>query len=280
MAGGEMLLAKEGVPHSAKYTAATWEWAKLRCADVVLPEGAKAVFFLVNTYMLMYRTINPKKHSLPHMLLHRHLMINHLLAQSNCAQVIEVAAGFSPRGAALSEIPSTRYFEVDLPPVVALKAKILGQSDAGSEVLLRKNFRQVAGDIMEIEFFEKFEMNTSFVISEGLMMYFTRSEQMFIWKKVAEFLSSAGGKYVFDYIPVDVEPNRSAVGKMLHRLRNRYLSPNEDYCYDERDRWQIREDLLESGFRHVEIFESERCAVSWNLPYAKKKTKVLVYECC
>lgn len=267
---------KDNIPVSALYTSATWHWGSLPCADLVMPDGAKSLFRIVNVYMHFYRWVNPKKFSLQHTLLHRHTAINHLLKNARCSQVIEIAAGFSPRGSMVSADEDVCYFEIDMPDVVSLKRKRLANTDYGSAVLKRKNFTLKAGDITKLDFNE-FPQERSFVITEGLMMYFTRDEQMKIWRNIADHINRCGGEYVFDYIPVDDEPPRSALGEMLSRWRLRRQRPT--YSYDERTRSQIADDLRSTGFRNVDAYNSADVARQWQLPYGDTQTRVIVFRC-
>lgn len=278
MAGGEMGRTVAGIPHSAKYTAATWRWGELPYADLLQPAGAPSLFRLVNGYMAFYRTLNPRKHSLRHMLLHRHAIIDRLLQESDCRQVIELAAGFSPRGARVSEQAGIDYYEGDLPNVVALKKWMLGLSAKGSEVLQRNNFHQQICDVTKMQLAESFPCRPSFLITEGLMMYFERTEQIRIWREFAEFIKRCGGAYVFDYIPLDVEPARSAWGQGLHNLKVK-LFGGDDFSYDKRTRFQVADDLYTAGFNKVEIYDSSELAQAWQLPRARTQTRVLVYRC-
>lgn len=279
MASGEMLKNSDGIPHSARYTAATWDWAGFNYAEIVLPKGCRTLFKIVNTYMLLYRLINPAKHSLKYTLLHRHAMINTLLRQSSHRQVIEIAAGFSPRGAATSEMVDIQYFEVDKPNVIEYKTKILQDTALGRSVLSRSNFKQVPGDILQLNYRNKFPNESSLIISEGLMMYFTRDEQLTIWRAIADFVKTTGSLYVFDYIPLDAEPKRSQLGEFLSRLKRHLGTKMSEYCYDERTRWQVRADLLTAGFSQVDICDSKDFASRWRLPYSDKATQVLIYSC-
>ena len=66
--------------------------------------------------------------SLRHGLVQRHVMIDRLVAEARCPQVLELAAGLSRRGAAMSDDPQLRYVEVDLPAVIAHKRKLLART--------------------------------------------------------------------------------------------------------------------------------------------------------
>ncbi len=279
MASGEMSRDKDKIPQSAKYTSATWLWGGLPYAEVTAPKDAMGIFKKVNIYMRLYRLINYRKHSLHHTLLHRHTMINHLFNQGKFSQVVEVAAGFSPRGCALSQDQEIDYYEVDLPDVVRLKRNQLACHAKGSEVLARSNFHQIAKSILDIDFAKDFPHKKSFFITEGLMMYFSRSEQLDIWKNIADFTQQCGGEYVFDYIPLDAVPERSLVGRALHRIKAWFGGDGQGYCYDERTRWDVRDDLLAQGFKDVSVIDSYDTVKSWGLPYSHVKTRVIVYHC-
>lgn len=271
---------RDNIPVSALYTSATWHWGNIPCADLVMPAGAKALFRVVNAYMVFYRWLNPQKFSLQHTLLHRHTAINSLLANANCRQVIEIAAGFSPRGSMVSATSDLDYFEIDMPDVVALKNKQLNSTSAGCAVLARDNFKLLPGDITQLDF-EEFPERTSFIITEGLMMYFNRAAQLQIWKRIAEFIARNGGEYVFDYIPQDDEPPRSRLGNVLSRLKvllyTREKGPS--YAYDERTRMQVADDLRAAGFKKVDVYNSADIAREWHLPHSDINTRVIIYRC-
>jgi O-methyltransferase involved in polyketide biosynthesis len=270
-----MSIGEDDIPPSALYTAATWRWGKLPGAELVTPPNAGRVFRVMNAYMSLYRLLNPGWHSLKHTLIHRHVGIEHLLRVSSCSQVIEIAAGFSPRGSAISADPSIRYFEVDLAPVVRAKRAMLGTTAAGLEVLQRKSFALLEGDVTAMDW-TRFPGCASFIITEGLMMYLERAQQLAIWRSIAEFLREHRGEYVFDYLPVPDEPRRSFAGRFLSRLRGpkRHAFP----C-DNRSREEIADDLRTAGFEGITVHSSIDFTSAWNLPHAKAHTRVILYRC-
>ncbi len=279
---------KDNVAVSALYTAGTWRWAGFAAADVVTPQDADPVFRLVNAYMRFYRWLNPRTFSLRHQLLHRHAAIDHLLAGSGCQRVIEVASGFSPRGVSFSADPAREYIEIDLPDMVAAKRRQLEASEAGRVALQRGNFSLRAGDMTCLDFVAEFagtasadaaDSQPTAVISEGLMMYFPREQQLAIWRSVAALVIATGGVYLFDYIPLSEEPPRSWLGRLLHVLRVRVLGIRGDFAYDQRDRDAVAADLRACGFARVESFSTGDVAADWGLPQAGVATHTLIY-CC
>lgn len=273
-----MGLNRQRIPHSALYTAATWKWGQLAYADCVTPAGAERIFRLVNAFLFFYRGLNPQKISLKHNLLHRHTAIDHLIRASGCRQIIEVAAGFSPRGCLFSEQLDHQYYEVDLPEVVALKRQQLQGTAQGRQVLARSNFNLQAGDITRLDF-TAFAECPSLVVSEGIMMYFQRDAQRDIWRNIARFVRAHGGAYVFDYIPVDDEPPRSPLGQVLSDLRRRLFKPPPAFAYDERTRADVRDDLLAAGFSTVDAIDTAEVAQAWALPHAEVTTRTIIYHC-
>jgi O-methyltransferase involved in polyketide biosynthesis len=270
---------KEDIPVSALYTAATWQWGRLPYADLVTPQGAQAVFRVGNAYMFLYRCLNPQWHSLKHTLLHRHSAINYLLRHAGCRQIIELAAGFTPRGSMVSADQNYCYFEVDLPPVVTLKRACLQRTDQGKAVLLRPNFVLREGDVTHLDFTPAFPAQPSFIITEGLMMYFRRNLQMEIWRRIAEFLRANGGEYVFDYLSRSDEPVRSVLGRGLKRLKNRFNHGETGFPCDDRGRTDIVRDLHRAGFVKVAISDSREIATAWDLPFPRAPSRVTIYQC-
>jgi O-methyltransferase involved in polyketide biosynthesis len=270
---------KDNIAISALYTAATWRWAGVPCAEFVTPENAGPVFRLVNSFMFFYRMINPRKFSLRHQLLHRHSGIDYLLEQAGNRRVIEVASGLSPRGSRVSANAAIRYTEIDLPDMVNFKRRQLETSEQGRAVLARENFELRGGDVTALDFAREFPGEPVTVITEGLMMYFPRDVQLMIWSRIADLLRQSGGVYLFDYIPLSDEPERSVLGKALHWFRERVLGIHADFAYDNRNRTGVAADLLKAGFRHVDVVNTGDVAGHWSLPWPRVPSRTILYAC-
>lgn len=270
---------EHNIPHSAQYTSATWAWAQLPYAADIMPNGALEVFNIVNRYMAFYRVLNPAMSSLKHNLLHRHTGINHFLKQTDCKQVIEVAAGFSPRGCQFSEDQQLSYFEVDLKEVMETKHSLLKHSESGRRVLGRHNFFLRVGDIEDLQLGQHFPAQKSFIISEGIMMYFDRPRQIKIWQHIAEHLAKEGGEYIFDLIPDDDHPKRSWLGKIFSAVKKKMNGEVSDIKTDERTRQDVINDLKYAGFTDVVAYDSEVVAKQWGLPKSVGKSKVILFHC-
>lgn len=270
---------KHNIPVSALYTAATWRWGELPCAEFVTPADAQGVFRIVNAFMVLYRWINPAKFSLRHQLLHRHTAIDHLLAEASYGRVIEIACGFSPRGSRVSADPGIHYVEMDLPDVIAGKRRQLSSTASGRAVLARPNFELRAADINTLDFSAEFLGMPTAVVTEGLMMYFPREAQLPIWRGIAKLLAKTDGVYLFDYIPLSEEPKRSRLGQWLHHFREAVLGIRSDFAYDGRSRSDVLADLRLVGFDDVTAIDTGDVARPWGLPAASVPTRTIIYRC-
>src|SRR5262245_37566942 len=126
--------AEPGLAITALYTAQTWAWGGLSHAHLFATADSKRVFDVTNAALRLFaRGRAPLRSAL----LHRHAMIDHLLRESRTAQVLELAAGLSRRGAAATCDPAVRYTEVDLPGTIARKRALLERTDEGRAVAAR-----------------------------------------------------------------------------------------------------------------------------------------------
>ncbi|AXI01745.1 class I SAM-dependent methyltransferase [Aquirhabdus parva] len=269
---------KDNVAVSALYTAGTWQWAGLPGSDAVTPADSERVFSFVNRYMVFYTFLNPKTFSLRHQLLHRHTAIDYLREQSGCTRTVEVACGFSPRGASVSADPAQEYIEIDLPDMITFKERQLQKSAEGRQVLARDNFKLRPDNILTLDFVANFADRRTAVITEGLMMYFTREQQLPIWQSIARLVNTTDGVYLFDYIPLSEEPARSWLGAILHFFRVKLFGKG-DFAYDQRNREDVAQDLRASGFGQVESFITGEVASLWNLPQANVPSRTIIYRC-
>lgn len=267
------------IPYSALFTAATWQWGGLPSADVTAPDGSEKLFRLVRWYADFYRVLNPDFYALHEMLLHRHLVINRLLETSAHKQIIEIAAGFSPRGCHYSSNPDTEYFEVDLGPVARMKESQLCSSDKGLNILARLNFHLMTGDATSEQLWQQFSSTPSTIITEGLMMYFDRSAQMAMWKQIAAFVKRSGSEYLFDYIPLELTPTRSLLGRIMSRIKKVLGVKQDDYYPENRTTQEFISDLYAAGFTRVNCIRCSRVAADWGLPFPQSDSRVVVFHC-
>jgi O-methyltransferase involved in polyketide biosynthesis len=141
------------------------------------------------------------------MLLARHRVIDHLLETAidagEVGQVIEVAAGLSPRGWRMTRrYPEVRYVEADLPAMAARKREILDRaapSGAGHEVveidaLADDGPTSIAAIAARLD-----PTRGTAIITEGLLNYFPGDAVAKMWRRFAAALGGfPRGLYLAD----------------------------------------------------------------------------------
>jgi len=130
----------------------------------------------------------------------RYKTTNRILVQKDLTQVLEVAAGLSPRGLVMTENPEVVYVSTDLPQILEEEKSIV------EAILLKGNDRrpnlhfEVAnaldrGSLLRVA--AAFEKNRPIaVLTEGLFPYFDREEQSALASNVHDVLDQYNGIWV------------------------------------------------------------------------------------
>ena len=252
---------------TAQYTSAVWAWGKLPCAELFATTDAQRVFDVTNAALAAATLLRPRT-PLRIALLQRHAMIDHLLAEAAPARVLELAAGLSRRGAAVSADPAVHYVELDLPAVSAHKRTLLARTDAGRAVLARPNYELVAGDVADAVF-----PPAELVIAEGLLMYLDAPARARLFAKVAAL---GAARFVFDLTPRDEEPPPGLAGRALEAAMKRFTG-GRSFEKDLRTRADVLRELRAAGFTEVAALGSADVARAWHLPYADQATPTVVF---
>jgi O-methyltransferase involved in polyketide biosynthesis len=263
---------------TALYTSQAWAWGGLSHAHLFASSDAKRVFDATNAVLAAARMFNRKLAPLRHSLLHRHTMIDHLLRESDYRHVIELAAGFSRRGAAATSDAHMTYTELDLPPVIERKRELLQRTDEGRAVLARPGLRLIKGDVETVSL-EPFMRHNEpvFVIAEGLMMYLAADARHYLFAKVRKLAATAGElRFVFDLTPRSEEPEPGIPGRMIEAAMRRSTG-GRSFERDARTRDDIVTALHEAGFNDVEVVTPRDIAHMWNLPNPDRRTQVVLF---
>ncbi len=262
---------------TALYTSQAWIRGGLPEASLFDTAAGRAVYWATTGIYETARWLRPGMTPILAGLLHRHLMIDHLLADHAPGQVLELAAGLSARGARVSAGP-IQYTEVDLPPVIDAKEKLLQRSQQGRAVAARPNLKRVAGDVTRMDLGGLLDPSLrSFVIAEGLHMYLDVATQRRLWRSVAEGLGrGAGGTFVYDHF-------RRAASQRPGALSNTVLQTMRawqrriGFRPDRRNRRALVRDLGAAGFDRVETFHSRDVAGRWGLLHPHAPTDTLLF---
>jgi O-methyltransferase involved in polyketide biosynthesis len=264
---------------TALYTSQAWAWGGLPCAELLATREGRRVFDATNLVLAAARLVRPDLAPLRQALLHRHVMIDHLAAEAGAGQVLELAAGLSRRGAALSRDPALRYTEVDLAPVVARKRALFERTAAGREVLARPGFRLVAGDVLDAPLEAWVAPGVPLlVVAEGLMVYLEAPARRRLWAKVAALAAASGRvRFVFDLVPGAEEPGPGRVGRVLAAAMTRFTG-GRGFARDRSTRQGVLAELGAAGFAEVRAVAAADVARAWGLPQPDAPTRVVLFD--
>lgn len=270
---------KGDISVTALYTSYVWHWAEFDSSELFAFKQSRDVFNATNAALKVAGLFKRDQPQLRHGLAQRHAMIDRLLAEARAPQVLELAAGLSQRGAAVSRNPDITYVEVDLPHMVARKRELLARTPAGREVLARLNLTMVEADIEDIDLASLVDTSRPvFVIAEGIMMYLQRDQQRGLWKRIAALLAAApGSELVFDLVPACEQPKPGVTGRALGAIFKRFTK-GQGFAFDARTRDDLQADMRECGLAGVELFEPADVASDWDLPFTDVRTQVLVWR--
>ena len=249
---------------TALYTAQVWAWGGFPCADLFASKDGKRVFDVTNAALGVTRRGTPLRYAL----VHRHAMIAHLVRTWQPRRVVELAAGLSQRGAAMSSDPQLHYLEVDLPGVVAHKRTLLERSADGRAVLARKNYELVEDDVERIEL-----PRADVVIAEGLAMYLDAAARRRLFAKVAALHHV---HFVFDLTPASEEPKPGMTGRVLEAAMKRFTN-GRTFERDAHTRADVVAELRAAGFTTAEAIAARDVASAWSLPHAERATPTVVF---
>lgn len=263
---------------TAYYTAHAWRWGKLAGAELFTGRKTRDVFNATNLALGVARLFRRDLPSLRHGLVQRHVMIDRLAAASGCAQILELAAGLSRRGVAMSADPALRYVEVDLPAMIAHKQKLLARSARGRAVAARPNLILTAADVTAMDLSQPLAPGPVCVIAEGLLMYLDAAAQRSLWARLSALCQARPGSAVlFDLVPFVEQPRPGRIGRALERLFKRATS-GRTMAFDDRTRDTLTAELRDAGFTSITTFEPATAPADWELPYLHKRTQTLVWR--
>jgi O-methyltransferase involved in polyketide biosynthesis len=265
---------------TALYTSQVWQWAGFDKAELFATEQGRAVFRVTNAVLDLVRLVRRNIPSLRHGLAQRHAIIDGLWARSRASQVLELAAGLSQRGAAVSSDTRVHYTEVDLPPVIDIKRQLMERSEPGREVSARANFGLIAADVNDAALPDLVDGDRGvFVIAEGLLMYLDAAEQRQLWRRAADLVRRhPASELVFDLVPACEQPPPGLIGRGLEVVFKRFTE-GKSFAFDGRTRADLRAELAACGFDLVDLLEPGSLGSDWTVPFRDHHTQVLVWRC-
>ncbi len=129
------------------------------------------------------------------------------MASGSASQIIEFAAGLSPRGYQWSQMsPGTIYIESDLPQLMIRKAKIVRDSLIANAAENRGVLHHCASDVLNLESMlealNSIDTHLPFtIVTEGLLLYFTNHElRQFLENMVTMLVRSRNATWITDLV--------------------------------------------------------------------------------
>ena len=130
----------------------------------------------------------------------RYKTTNQIIAREGMTQMLEIAAGLSPRGLAMTEDPDVVYVATDLPEMLEQEKAIAGAILARLH-MQRPNLHFSVANALDRD--EVLQAATPFqadkpvvILTEGLLTYLTRAEQATLAANVHELLARYGGVWI------------------------------------------------------------------------------------
>jgi len=130
----------------------------------------------------------------------RFKLVNRLLKERNAKQILEIAAGFSPRSLAMAQDPGVEYSEMDLPGVMSEKRSVFEELIRQEKIPRYANVHLNAGNVLRMEDLlaavKSFRKEPIAVVNEGLLRYLTFEQKTVVARNVQELLRFFGGVWI------------------------------------------------------------------------------------
>jgi O-methyltransferase involved in polyketide biosynthesis len=195
-------MANEHVSLTAHYTGTIWLRHGLSSDAFATPEGRR-LDALMRPITLASRALGGP--SLEGVLLARHRLIDHRLSEAitdgRVGQVLEIAAGLSPRGWRFSrEHPGLTYIEADLPDMAARKREVLARTGATHRVIDIDALAESGPSSLDEVLGALDPSRGVAVLTEGLVHYLPREALLGLWARLARGLKRfPHGIYLADF---------------------------------------------------------------------------------
>ena len=267
---------------SAHYTGYVWYRHGLSAPDFVTLAGrvANAALTPINAFLRKVAGA-----SIDTFLLQRHNVIDHLVSQlveeQGVEQIVEIAAGLSPRGYRLRQkYPQLTYIEADLPGMAARKGSLLQKIGVGAQHQVRAcNILEESGAESIAALLATLDPNKkTAIVTEGLVNYFELPVIRRVWARMADGLKAfPAGYYVTDLYPDFADHPSYKYVKFAQRLVGFFTRGDWPLHYPSDE--AIRAGFGEDGFAEVEVHDPASFYEQLNLPRAKTATLVRLIRC-
>jgi O-methyltransferase involved in polyketide biosynthesis len=264
---------------TAHYTSFVWVRHGMSHPALASPLG-RALHFALRPMNRAYERLGTRP-SLDMMLLARHRVLDHLLERAitsgEIAQVVEVAAGLSPRGFRFTRRwPALRYVEADLPAMAARKRAALAAAG-----LLGRRHEVVALDALADAGPESLDALADrldpargvAIVTEGLLGYFDRASVEGMWARFARALRRfPRGLYLSDLnLAGDTSGMRGA--RLFRAVLSAFARGEVHLHYDSPA--DVARALRAAGFAEATTHLPDELAAVVDVPGARHAVRVL-----
>lgn len=276
-----MTRASDSISPTAHYTGYTWFKHGLSHPALVTPQGRLMHAALRPIHQLALLTGAP---TLQTFLLARHRVIDMLLQQAieegRIGQVIEVAAGLSPRGWRFKKRfgDRVRYIEADLPEMAQRKRALLkhaGLLTPGHDVVALDALTD-SGPLSLSTLAGTLDQNKgTAIITEGLVNYFDTRTVLTMWARFGRILAQfPHGLYLSD---IHLSDANKGVGVGAFKAVLSTFVKGRVYVHFDNSVMATTE-LLNAGFAFAELHEPRQFAASLGLSVRPGINAVRVIE--
>ena len=173
----------------------------------------------------------------------RYKLVTKLLYQSGVRQVLEIAAGLSPRGMTLAKDPSWTYVEMDLPEMIAEKRAIAQRLISSSKIITMPNLHFEEGNALATNDLDRavshFEKKPIAVINEGLLRYLNFTQKAAVARNVHAILTLFGGVWITPDITLrkllEIQDKTTMPGKNEAIIETTGINYNENRFENEQE---------------------------------------------
>src|SRR4051794_6840172 len=190
---------------------------------------------------------------LEHFLLARHRIMDRLLTaeieSGRVGQVVELAAGMSPRGLSYVEAhPELTYVETDLPAMAERKRAVLDRIGTDTSRHLVEPVDVLGPDLGQL--FDSLDSDTGVaVVTEGLLNYLATPQVEQLWTRLGEELARFPfGCYVSD---IHLDPGRRSADRAFAGVLGLVVLGRVHFHYD--DEPEAEAALLRAGFTDARL---------------------------
>ena len=258
---------------TAHYTGYVWHVHGLSTPALVTPRG-RLYYEAFRPFNALSRALGGP--TLKEMLLARHTAIDRVLTEAvdsgKITQVLEVAAGYSPRGWRFTRKygKRLRYVEADLPPMAARKRRFLTKLPAAERPeVVAIDALAAAGELSLHAVAERFDTAHGLaIVTEGLTSYLAPADAREMWARMGALLGRfPHGMYLSDTRLAELSRN-SRSAKIFQQFLARFVRGQVHLQFESED--DARGTFLARGFASLTLHRPHEMGLGFeNEPGAK-----------